>query len=221
MAAEEDTWWGKRESWLDRVATNGFELVNAPSELQGDREVVLAAVSQCGYVLRYATEELQGDYEIVRTAIEQDWRALRSASDKMQASRDIVLMAVMQDWRALDCAAESLLDDRDVVLHAVKQNCLALEKASPSLGVELARNADIIKKHLSANRVLIISMLSGRSCAVIISPGGGETKRDILERCSERLGAEFHKHVDKRPALRVRSFCSMVAGAIFAGLCMA
>mmetsp|Transcript_31073 Transcript_31073/g.71049 ORF Transcript_31073/g.71049 Transcript_31073/m.71049 type:complete len:241 (-) Transcript_31073:20-742(-) len=145
----------------------GFLLENQCG--RSNHKMVMQAVADNGLALKFASTELRNSREIVLAAVKVSGEALRFASSELRADRHVVLAAVACQGQALRFAAPDLQNDLEVVLAALAQNGGALDYASPDIGVALARNPAVVREHLCEHYVLIISLLSGRSCVLVMS----------------------------------------------------
>mmetsp|Transcript_45828 Transcript_45828/g.84039 ORF Transcript_45828/g.84039 Transcript_45828/m.84039 type:complete len:244 (+) Transcript_45828:71-802(+) len=144
----------------------GFLLENQCG--RSDRNMVMQAVVDNGLALKFASSELRNSRDIVLAAVKVSGEALRFASAELRGDRHVVLAAVASHGKALRFAAPDLQNDREVVLAALTQNGGALDYASSEVGVALARDPTVVSKHLCEHYVLIISLLSGRSCVLVM-----------------------------------------------------
>jgi len=89
---------------------------------------------------------------------------------------------------ALKYASAELRANRDVVLAAVAHHAGALEFALPELACEVARDQTVLQRHLADHYVFILSLLSGRTCLVLVPADRSATffSSSILDMCQER-----------------------------------
>eukprot|EP00971_Amphidinium_carterae_P009271 183031-Amphidinium_carterae.1 len=159
-------------------------LQKAAEEFKADHEIVLAAVKQEGNALECAAEECKADRAIVLAAVKQDGAALRHAAEECKADREIVLAAVKQNGEALQCAAEQCKADHHVVWTAVEEHPGAIQHAAE----ELLLDSTFAIEEKEDWYILKVSMLSGRSTAVLAEDGN--SSEDIVEECCSRLGMD-------------------------------
>ena len=154
-----------RERILERLPSwIGMDLLaDAPEELTADWDFMTEAVSKNGLALQFASEELRSDRDIVTTAVSISGRALEHASEELRCDRNIVMTAVSTSWQALQYAPEDLRSDSEIL-------------ASTNFG--------------SPPKALVLkaTLLSGRSCTLVVREG--ETLSWTVQACARNLGLE-------------------------------
>ena len=138
-------------------------LADAPEELTADWDFMTEAVSKNGLALHFASEEWRSDRDIVTTAVSSYGSALRFASEELRSDRNLVMTAVSESWHALRYAPEELRSDSEIL-------------ASTNFG--------------SPPKALVLkaTLLSGRSCTLVVREG--DTLSWTVQACARNLGLE-------------------------------
>mmetsp|Transcript_46832 Transcript_46832/g.111428 ORF Transcript_46832/g.111428 Transcript_46832/m.111428 type:complete len:219 (-) Transcript_46832:31-687(-) len=152
-----------RERDLHNVSFDGYRLQHASDESKDDREIVLAAVGRHGAALQHASEARRADYDIVQKAVGKNGAALEYASLELRSDPKIVAAAVKQYGPALQWAADALQSD----IGFLRKNIM------PALIG-------------TGNFLFRVTMLSGRSCAII--GNRWDSRNMILQSCRDRIG---------------------------------
>mmetsp|Transcript_42503 Transcript_42503/g.77137 ORF Transcript_42503/g.77137 Transcript_42503/m.77137 type:complete len:223 (+) Transcript_42503:113-781(+) len=162
-----------------------------------ERTRALTAVTMDGYALRLASLELQKDREVVAAAVADDPYSLQFAALEMRNNKEIVLGAVSQfgGGGALKFASSHLKNDAEVVLMAMSSDPVALNYAEGECAVDLLRDENLIQQHMNQHYMLVISMLSGRSCALVLRQQMRCTKATIVHECLPKLGFDNRKQL--------------------------
>ena len=174
---------------MTAMSSYGGALGLASQELRSDRDLMMAAVSSGDrYALRFASEDLLSDRDIVATAVSSNGLALKLASEELRSDRDIVAIAVSSDGDALEFASEELRSDRNLVMTAVSKSWHALRYAPE----ELRSDSEILASTNFGSPpealVLKATLLSGRSCTLVVPKG--DSLVWIVRRCAKNLGLE-------------------------------
>ena len=168
---------------------SAHSLKHASEELRADGKFMMRAVRKLGgETLEHASEELRSEREFIMTAVSIDWVALAFASGGLASDRDIVMTAVSSYWGALEFASEELRSDRNLVMTAVSQCWKALRYAAE----ELRSDSEILASTNFGSPpealVLKATLLSGRSCTLLVPEHDSLTW--MVRECAENLGLQ-------------------------------
>mmetsp|Transcript_41646 Transcript_41646/g.75587 ORF Transcript_41646/g.75587 Transcript_41646/m.75587 type:complete len:377 (+) Transcript_41646:184-1314(+) len=181
------------------VAKNGRTLRHASERLRDDRDLVLSAIAHQGNAIRFASERLKRDHDTVLAAVTNQWQAIELVPEEPRADREIIMTALRQNSETLLHTSKELLKDPDFVKEAVKlSGGLALQCADPSLQCDenfLEELMDELGPVRSKDiYILRITMLSGRSCVVVVDfhvidrrHVGSLNKAHVLQTCGPML----------------------------------
>lgn len=122
-----------RDTVLQIIEKDGYNLRYVHDEFTDDRPIVLHAVRHCGSALQFASDTIKGDKKVVLAAVSQCGWAIKFASDELKADREVVLHAVRRHGIALRNASEELREDHEIARCAVEQNRFALTFVSVTL----------------------------------------------------------------------------------------
>jgi hypothetical protein len=192
-----------KESAIESVHQNAWNLRDLPIEFRNNKEVVLEAVKQswCGQTLQFTSKELQNNREVVLTAVCSSGDALQYASEELKNDKEIVLTALKNSMGAFKYESKmhegaypyvsyALRNDREVVLEAVQHgSTLALAASNFQDDIEIVRAAvsqdgealEYASPRLRGNREIVLEAVKQNGNAIMhASPCFDDDKEVII-----------------------------------------
>lgn len=183
----------EQAEWLERVLSDGEQLLQAPPSIQADPEVVSAAARQVPKSFRYAAYDLRNDRQFALSIVGQRRTAVRYVTDNLKEDPSFLLAALERDAFVFALMPMRHQIDDEFVLEAVRRNPFVLKYAA-----NFQSNRTIVAAAVAKKGSALRYASEGLRDDLGIVAAGVQQNRKSLVYASDALRAEISKTAKRK-----------------------